>query len=116
MSSGNGSGLHQPIDAPRKSRSSFECLSLCVLLAQREFEFSAETAVPPKCANETRARRSPQMPHKFVSARKLSLLDWRKVPELAEEFAKQKSQKHETGQILCSWRGWEDSNLQPNDY
>jgi hypothetical protein len=30
--------------------------------------FRAETAVPPKCANETRARRSRQMPHKFVSA------------------------------------------------
>ena len=28
----------------------------------------AEIAVPPKCANETRARRSRQMPHKFVSA------------------------------------------------
>jgi hypothetical protein len=28
----------------------------------------AETAVPPKCANETRARRAWQMPHKFVSA------------------------------------------------
>lgn len=28
----------------------------------------AETAVPPKCGNETRARRSRQMPHKFVSA------------------------------------------------
>jgi hypothetical protein len=50
------------------------------------------------------------MPHKFVSARKLSLLDSRKVPELAEEFAKQKSQKHETGQILSSWRREQDSN------
>jgi hypothetical protein len=29
--------LHQPIDARRKSRPSFECLSLCVWLAQREF-------------------------------------------------------------------------------
>jgi hypothetical protein len=40
----------------------------------------------------------------------LSLLDWRKVPELAEEFAKQKSQKHEIGQILSSWRREQDSN------
>jgi hypothetical protein len=42
----------------------------------------------------------------------LSLLDWRKVPGLAEEFAKQKSQKHETGQILSSWRRERDSNLE----
>ena len=34
-------------------------------------------------------------------------------PELAEEFAKQKSQKHETRQILSSWRGREDSNYVP---
>ena len=40
----------------------------------------------------------------------MSLLDWRKVPELAEEFAKQKSQKHETRQILSSWRRERDSN------
>jgi hypothetical protein len=46
----------------------------------------------------------------FVSARKTSLLDSRKVPELTEEFAKQKSQKHETGQILSSWRREWDSN------
>ena len=31
-----------------------------------------ETAVPPNCANETRARRSQQMQHEFVSARKLT--------------------------------------------
>src|SRR5438105_12676182 len=39
-----------------------------------------------------------------------------KSPELAEEFAKQKSQKQETGQILSSWRAREDSNLQPIRY
>jgi hypothetical protein len=32
------------------------------------------------------------------------LLDWRKVPELAEEFAPQGSQKLEIPQILSSWR------------
>src|SRR5262245_48409082 len=41
---------------------------------------------------------------------KAIMLDWRKVPELAEEFAKQKSQKHETRQILTSWRRGRDSN------
>ena len=35
--SGVVSGLHQPIDARCKSRPSFECLTLCVSLAQREF-------------------------------------------------------------------------------
>src|SRR5258708_20950071 len=50
------------------------------------------------------------MPHEFVSALKLPLLDWRKVPEVAEEFAKQKSQKHETRQTLDSWRRERDSN------
>ena len=52
------------------------------------------------------------MPHEFVSARKLSLLDWRKVPELAEEFAQHKSQKHDIHQILSSWRRERDSNLE----
>src|SRR5262249_24079084 len=32
------------------------------------------------------------------------------VPELAEAFAKQRSQKHETRQILSSWRREWDSN------
>jgi hypothetical protein len=70
----------------------------------------SETAVPPKCANETRALRSRQMSRKFVSARKLSLLDSRKVPGLTEEFAKQKGQKLEIRQIFNSWRRERDSN------
>src|SRR5262249_40498099 len=32
------------------------------------------------------------------------------VPELAEAFAKQRNQKHETRQILSSWRRGRDSN------
>ena len=74
--------------------------------------FWTETAVPPKCANETRARSSPQLPHEFVSARKPSLLDWRKVPERAVEFAQQKSQKHDIRQTLSSWRRERDLNLE----
>src|SRR5690242_8157708 len=35
---------------------------------------------------------------------KLCLLDPRKIPELPEEFVKQKSQKRETRQIFNSWR------------
>jgi hypothetical protein len=35
--SGAVSVLHQPVDARCNSRPSFECLSLCVWLAQREF-------------------------------------------------------------------------------
>jgi hypothetical protein len=70
----------------------------------------SETAVPPKCANETRALRSRQMSRKFVSARKLSLLDSRKVPGLTEEFAKQRGQKLEIRQIFNSWRREWDSN------
>src|SRR5438105_4008492 len=50
---------------------------------------------PPKCANETRARQSRQMPHKFVSARKLSLVDWRKVPGISGRICK--AEKSKTG-------------------
>ena len=81
------------------------CLSLCVSLSRLEFRFAGrETAVPPNCGNETRARRSRQMPHEFVSTRKLSLLDSRKVAEPAEEFAPPERQKTITSQILSSWR------------
>ena len=79
-------------------------LSFCVSLSHHEFGCRRETAVPPNCANETGALRSRQISREFVSARKLSLLNSRKVPELTEEFSKQKSQKHEIRQILNSWR------------
>jgi hypothetical protein len=99
-----------------RADTSFECLSLCVSLASENSVCRSETAVPPKCANETRALRPRQMSRKFVSARKPSLLDSRKVPGLTEEFAKQKGQKLEIRQLFNSWRGWKDSNLQPDGY
>ena len=75
-----------------------------------DFGCRRETAVPPNCANETGALRSRQMSREFVSARKPSLLDSRKVPELTEEFTTQKSQKREIRQIFDSWRREWDSN------
>jgi hypothetical protein len=59
-----------------------------------------ETAVPPNCANETPARRSRQMSREFVSARELSLLDSRKAPELAEEFARPRRQNNRNVRYL----------------
>jgi len=44
------------------------------------------------------------MPQEFVSARDLSLLDSRKAPESAEEFALPKRQKQPQCQISNSWR------------
>jgi hypothetical protein len=94
----------------------FNRLSLCVWLSQREFGPVRETAVPPNCANETRARATRQMPHEFVSAGKPSLLDPCKTAELAEEFALPKRQQQPQRQIFNSWRAREDSNLQPDRY
>jgi hypothetical protein len=91
---------------PSVGRSSLVLVSL----SHHEFGCRRETAVPPNCANETGALRSRQMSREFVSARKLSLLDSRKGPELTEEFEKQKSQKREVRQIFNSWRRERDSN------
>jgi hypothetical protein len=76
-------------------------------------EFPRPRERPPyhnKGANETRRR------NRLQSAKNSSLCErycWggcRKVPELTEEFAKQKSQKHEIRQIFNSWRRERDSN------
>ena len=50
------------------------------------------------------------MSREFVSARKLSSLDSRKVPELTEEFPEHESQKPEIREIFNSWRRERDSN------
>src|SRR5258708_20545933 len=109
-SSGAVSGLHQPIDTRFKSRPPLECLTLCVSPARREFGLLGGDCRTTKMRKRDARAAIAQMPHEFVSALKLPLLDWRKVPEVAEEFAKQKSQKHETRQTLDSWRRERDSN------
>jgi hypothetical protein len=91
------------LGAPRATHPLVDRLSFLVSPSCHEFG-CRETAVPPNCANATGALRSRQMSRELVSARKLSLLDSRKVPGLTEEFTAQKSQKREIRQIFNSWR------------
>jgi hypothetical protein len=107
---------HHSDESPERSsattRTRMECLSLShVFESARLPEFPRPRERPPyhnKGTNETRRR------NRLQSAKNSSLCErycWggcRKVPELTEEFAKQKSQKHEIRQIFNSWRReWE---------
>src|SRR5207249_10801903 len=103
---------HHSDESPERSsattRTRMECLSLShVFESARLPEFPRPRERPPyhnKGANETRRR------NRLQSAKNSSLCErycWggcHKVPELTEEFAKQKSQKHEIRQIFNSWR------------
>jgi hypothetical protein len=114
---------HHSDESPERSsattRTRMECLSLShVFESARLPEFPPPRERPPyhnKGANETRRR------NRMQSAKNSSLCErycWggcRKVPELTEEFAKQKSQKHEIRQIFNSWRRMQSrSNRSPN--
>jgi Protein of unknown function (DUF2924) len=68
-SSGNVSGLHEPTLMLGARAAHLSSVSHCPSRSlSANSVCRAETAVPPKCANETRARRSQQTPHEFVSA------------------------------------------------
>ena len=89
-----------------------ECLSLCVSLAQREF------ALPGRDCRTTKIRKRDARAAIAANAARIRLCVKTVVARLAQSpgtsgrIAKQKSQKHKTGQILSSWRRGSPPNPQ----
>src|SRR5215813_13959831 len=109
-SSGNVSGLHQPT------------LTLGARLAHVPVSLIVRLVPPARIRLLGRDCRTTKMRERDARAAiaanaaqirlcvKTVIARVAQVPELAEAFAKQRSQKHETRQILSSWRREWDSN------
>src|SRR5215813_10041230 len=109
-SSGNVSGLHQPT------------LTLGARLAHVPVSLIVRLVPPARIRLLGRDCRTTKMRERDARAAiaanaaqirlcvKTVIARLAQVPELAEAFAKQRSQKHETRQILSSWRRGRDSN------